>query len=763
MTDADLAILLRPLMPQVLAAAKAQLRTEVESRIRAEVAREHSEAHSRNFSAESEDSPAFRPAFTAEEVSRFADYFSDDGHGHYPFSIHRHFGLSWRQFADAAGVLRKQVVSGEGKERWAWVKRPENVQPKNVQPKAGADVEAIANFVAPAEPTVGPVRGIATSALWTGTVRDLPAEKFDPAKSPPLVAWTDPADGKHYVIDGHHRLAWAERDGCPRVPVQFVTAGSAEQAKAFGETLNREQSPAIFSAPGPPPHPGWEWHEETHHWRNPANWGESEPHAESRPSSRQKVTPDTMDAEYATAMKAVADSIAHDLAAGDAELRANPGLVAKVKDLALTATVKAYQVALDITHSKWTARLASLLEDVFDVPSDLGKLGYNPNTSSGTANPTVLDPVKSATGVSGHLVASIASKVIVKALYWLKGKLKGAPTTMADEGDWKAPVADLLANLFDAVHESLGLPPVDRGAVQAAAAIPMAAKVQESAAAPFADGVEEIANFAAGGTHSPYGGVTIGGKHYPGGEFIPGSALAGATESEKAKVDGSGVVSRGEGDKPFPQFVEGITAREGGTVSGPQTAAQITPSEADHATAAQWVSATDLAEPQKKEYTTHIATALAGIPESVRKSVHDTMALRKFTPTFHANPEALNAAATAITGKRQSGLMGFVHDRGGSAIGVHLDGGANPVGTAVHELWHVADDGYHSQTPAWKAAWKSEIQGARANNILSRYAMTNEAEGLAEFGRMVALKGAEEVKRRYPKCYTALTKQGLLT
>ena len=42
----------------------------------------------------------------------------------------------------------------------------------------------------------------------------------------------------------------------------------------------------------------------------------------------------------------------------------------------------------------------------------------------------------------------------------------------------------------------------------------------------------------AGGKHSPKGGVTIGGKEFPGGEFIPGNVMATATKDEKAKIEG---------------------------------------------------------------------------------------------------------------------------------------------------------------------------------------------------------------------------------
>ncbi len=82
-----------------------------------------------------------------------------------------------------------------------------------------------------------------------GTVRELPPEKFDPAKCKDLLAWHDPADDEDYVVDGHHRLAWAERDGVKRVPVRFLDAKTAEEAKEMGRRANLSQPKAsTFSA-----------------------------------------------------------------------------------------------------------------------------------------------------------------------------------------------------------------------------------------------------------------------------------------------------------------------------------------------------------------------------------------------------------------------------------------------------------------------------------------------------------------------------------
>lgn len=53
-----------------------------------------------------------------------------------------------------------------------------------------------------------------------------------------LQVWTDPMDGNTYVINGHNRLAAAQRLGVPSVRVEELLAGTAEQARAQGAIAN---------------------------------------------------------------------------------------------------------------------------------------------------------------------------------------------------------------------------------------------------------------------------------------------------------------------------------------------------------------------------------------------------------------------------------------------------------------------------------------------------------------------------------------------
>lgn len=310
MTNDSLKALLRPLMPQILAAVEARVRTQ----------------QTATFAAESDDSPQFRPSFGRDDVARLSDYFADD-EGAYPGTLHRHFGLGNREFADLSKLIKKQITDKNGNRVWHWVKREPPAQGDRKQGTGGNNTQT------PASPP--------------------------PASTPP-----QKDDGTRYDTDG----------------------------------------------------------------------------------------------------ASVAKEIAAELAPGDAGLRA------KMEDLALTAAAHAYKLALEFTHSKWSQHLSDLLEAVFDTPADLGKLGYNPGNSSGVAQPGVLDSVKTlgVPGLNGHVAAKVAAAVVTKALFFLKDKLKATPKQMSAEGDWRDDVADALCDLFDAVNEACGLPPVEWDAVRAA-------------------------------------------------------------------------------------------------------------------------------------------------------------------------------------------------------------------------------------------------------------------------------------------------------
>jgi diguanylate cyclase (GGDEF)-like protein len=61
---------------------------------------------------------------------------------------------------------------------------------------------------------------------------------FDESLAGVLSVWRDPADGKLYAINGHHRLELAQRTGHPSVNVQVIDAPDAASARAAGALAN---------------------------------------------------------------------------------------------------------------------------------------------------------------------------------------------------------------------------------------------------------------------------------------------------------------------------------------------------------------------------------------------------------------------------------------------------------------------------------------------------------------------------------------------
>ena len=62
--------------------------------------------------------------------------------------------------------------------------------------------------------------------------------KFDPEKSGLLSVWKDPADQQTYVVNGHNRLALADRTGAPEVTARYLAADDAAEARTKGALIN---------------------------------------------------------------------------------------------------------------------------------------------------------------------------------------------------------------------------------------------------------------------------------------------------------------------------------------------------------------------------------------------------------------------------------------------------------------------------------------------------------------------------------------------
>lgn len=141
------------------------------------------------------------------------------------------------------------------------------------------------------------------------------------------------------------------------------------------------------------------------------------------------------------------------IAAAHPEEAKKPGLIAKAKDLAITAAAKGYMSLVSLTPA--AMKVMSVLGDVFDTPQDLAKFGYNPTVSSGTANTVTADPVKAATGISTHLAMTIASHVLAKGVTWAKGRFG---KTESEEGDGIMEAATAIRDCLAAIAAELGLP-----------------------------------------------------------------------------------------------------------------------------------------------------------------------------------------------------------------------------------------------------------------------------------------------------------------
>ena len=146
---------------------------------------------------------------------------------------------------------------------------------------------------------------------------------------------------------------------------------------------------------------------------------------------------------------------------------ASASMLSKAKDVAVTAMAKAYRFAKLAINSKSAGVIAAVLAEVLDTPKDMEKLGYNPSVSSGgSSSAATHDAVKAQLGVSGHLVAAIASRVLVKAAYWIKQKLRGGAAEAAEAAEtaedelsaWAEFIADLLKHVAEGVGHTGELP-----------------------------------------------------------------------------------------------------------------------------------------------------------------------------------------------------------------------------------------------------------------------------------------------------------------
>ena len=63
-------------------------------------------------------------------------------------------------------------------------------------------------------------------------------KKWDSELAGVVSVWKDPADGKTYVVNGHHRLDLAQKMGVDKVHVKYLDAPNAQAARAKGAMVN---------------------------------------------------------------------------------------------------------------------------------------------------------------------------------------------------------------------------------------------------------------------------------------------------------------------------------------------------------------------------------------------------------------------------------------------------------------------------------------------------------------------------------------------
>ncbi len=242
---------------------------------------------------------------------------------------------------------------------------------------------------------------------------------------------------------------------------QALSGAPAAAESIFADPIHSDTLRAIVEAAvarvledmGPPPFAGAVFDKAKHRWVRPdqGTGGKSDPAAADQPA---ELHPDDK--------ASIGAGIDKDVAALPEGQRPPASLVERAKEVAFGIAAKAYIWAMHATHSRAAGIIAGALGEIFDTPQDMAKLGYNPNTSSGTANPRTADAVSGAladtigVGVSGHLVASIASKVLVKAAFWVAAKLKGKPAAEAQEDDGYAVWADFIAQLLAKTAKQMG-------------------------------------------------------------------------------------------------------------------------------------------------------------------------------------------------------------------------------------------------------------------------------------------------------------------
>lgn len=313
--------------------------------------------------------------------------------------------------------------------------------------------------------------------------------------------------------------------------------------------------------------------------------------------------------------------------------------------------------------------------------------------------------------------------------------------------------------------------------------------------------------------HAPKGGVTAGGKHYPGGQFVPKGA-----DSNRSIIDEEGTFSKGAvahrpidipGDhgiisfqpgQPIPdQYLPRLSSEDELESLEPFiNAGQWGPSQSRYAPVADH-------EQLLSYWDKRIDAALENVKQIEKRPImkkaamnvlnkYTTDALRRFTANTkyirfynnqtlltHSDPELVDMMEHQGLPEKDIKVGGFYRR---SDKSLNIDGGTDTgetwgnsgTGTTesiyAHEFVHAVDGDVEygkwaniSLTDEWIEAGNEEIIGdwkPGEEPPLSMYAMTQPAEGFAEFGRYIYENGKEAAETKFPKCYAVFKKHGLV-
>ena len=254
-------------------------------------------------------------------------------------------------------------------------------------------------------------------------------------------------------------------------------------------------------------------------------------------------------------------------------------------------------------------------------------------------------------------------------------------------------------------------------------------------------------------THAPKGGVSVGGKKFKGGEFIPGDVLEKATEKERAAIEGKKTgkaapptdkrASADKLKKKFEQLVTDNPLHKGALSDRLQTTVRDS-----------------------------VRRISANMPEKAAAQIESKV---KHLAVLNTNQLSELRARIMGPGKVPEGVvLGGFYGFGSGIVAVEAPKKSDNIlrdnirvkrfkGTLAHEMGHALDDaGNYSQSREWQNAWQEDIRDG--NVLLSDYAKTDAMEGFAEMVRAYYSEGEPQssMLKLFPNAAAFFEDKGLI-